>query len=961
MVNFQQFMKKFEVKEKGHPCNYTNIGDPSLGVYPAKYNIPDEKVNEFYKIYKKYVFENNLQAYLTEKQPEVGKILIDLDFRYLPEIMERQHTKEHVEEFIGLCISGFDEIFENIQGKKLEFYIFEKDDVNTSYEDKTKDGIHIIINVECDFAVKLLLRKYLIDNICETWNEELELELTNDWESVIDDGVMKGHVNWQLYGSQKPGNEPYKLKYIYEAIVDKNNDIDLESVNVASIDFETYFPYFCARNRSNLNNFRIAASQKDAYEKFKQELMFKQGGSRNKGGLKFKKKHTKTSLEYGDISSQDQLDVFISEWINDNETGYREREVYNYTMILTPEYWGPGSYTKWISVGWALRNCGDVMYLTWLKMSSQSEEFDWNNHDLYERWQSFDYMNKEGLTYKSIIYWAKTCNPKEFQKIHQSTVDFYIYYSYKSKTDWDFATVLYHMFKDNFVCASIKDRVWYEFVNHRWKSIDSGVTLRSSISTVMYKEYKHKLLQFQTQLNAKQHNISTEGQGEQTNSKDNINILNGVENKVMEEFNKPHTDDESFGDYKSKMNSMIKVCEQLKSNSKKVTIMKEAQDMFHDDEFLKKLDTNPYILGCTNCVIDFKEKKHRKGRHDDYLKKSTNLMYKPLQIYEKECPTIIEEIHAFMNQLFPNDSLREYMWQHLASTLIGTNLNQTFNIYTGSGANGKSKLVELMSLVLGEYKGTVPISLVTDKRRGIGGTSSEVYNLIGTRYAVMQEPSKGDKINEGIMKELTGGDPIQCRALFKDSVEFIPQFKLVVCTNTLFDVVSNDDGTWRRLRKVDFQAKFCEKPYITFTREECPHQFPIDTELDKKFPKWAPVLLSLLVNIAYKTQGKVDDVDIVVEATKSYREDQDILFQFYREMVQPNPDPERYPNIKDSKDLVKKFREYSTGNGVAQSVNPQEIKAFFVKHHGNPVNKEFKGIMWKLNEDDMEINAEMAA
>ena len=117
----------------------------------------------------------------------------------------------------------------------------------------------------------------------------------------------------------------------------------------------------------------------------------------------------------------------------------------------------------------------------------------------------------------------------------------------------------------------------------------------------------------------------------------------------------------------------------------------------------------------------------------------------------------------------------------------------------------------------------------------------------------------------------------------------------------------------------------------------------------------------MLVNIAYKTQGKVDDVDIVVEATKSYREDQDILFQFYREMVQPNPDPDRYPNIKDSKDLVKKFREYSTGNGVAQSVNPQEIKAFFVKRHGNPVNKEFKGIMWKLNEDDMEINAEMAA
>ena len=76
----------------------------------------------------------------------------------------------------------------------------------------------------------------------------------------------------------------------------------------------------------------------------------------------------------------------------------------------------------------------------------------------------------------------------------------------------------------------------------------------------------------------------------------------------------------------------------------------------------------------------------------------------------------------------------------------------------------------------------------------------------------MQEPSKGDKINEGIMKELTGGDPIQCRALFKDSVTFIPQFKLVVCTNTLPDFKSNDDGTWRRIRKVDLMSKFTANP-----------------------------------------------------------------------------------------------------------------------------------------------------
>ena len=68
--------------------------------------------------------------------------------------------------------------------------------------------------------------------------------------------------------------------------------------------------------------------------------------------------------------------------------------------------------------------------------------------------------------------------------------------------------------------------------------------------------------------------------------------------------------------------------------------------------------------------------------------------------------------------------LRQHFWEQ--------HKNQTFNIYTGTGSNGKSKLIELMALVLGEYKGTVPISLVTQKRNSIGGASPEVYNLIGT-------------------------------------------------------------------------------------------------------------------------------------------------------------------------------------------------------------------------------------
>ena len=153
---------------------------------------------------------------------------------------------------------------------------------------------------------------------------------------------------------------------------------------------------------------------------------------------------------------------------------------------------------------------------------------------------------------------------------------------------------------------------------------------------------------------------------------------------------------------------------------------------------------------------------------------------------------ISKEITRFMEQLFPIPSLNRYMWDHLASTLIGEKKEQVFNIYRGSGSNGKSLLTDLMSKSLGEYQGVMPITYLTEKRQAVGGTSSEVMQIKGIRYAVMNEPSKDSVINEGKMKEITGGDPITARALYCESETFKPQCSLVVCTNSLFEIKSNE-------------------------------------------------------------------------------------------------------------------------------------------------------------------------
>lgn len=304
-----------------------------------------------------------------------------------------------------------------------------------------------------------------------------------------------------------------------------------------------------------------------------------------------------------------------------------------------------------------------------------------------------------------------------------------------------------------------------------------------------------------------------------------------------------------------------------------------------------------------------------------------------------------------MEQLFPKPELCRYMWDHLASCLIGIKKEHVFNIYRGSGSNGKSILTDLMSHCLGDYKGTVPITLVTEKRNSIGGTSSEVIQLKGVRYAVMQEPSKDAVINEGIMKELTGGDPIQARALYSDSEIFIPQFTLAVCTNALFEIKSNDDGTWRRMKLVDFLAKFVSEGE-THT-DDTAYVFPKDKGLKEKLPQWASVFISMLVKRACETDGEVKDCPEVVAASNRYRQSQDCITGFIADKLVA--DDNSYINKKTLNDVFKEWFQMNYGNRKPPKLS--ELVDVMVKRYGKLNAKgRWTGIKIKDDDNDDELN-----
>lgn len=195
-------------------------------------------------------------------------------------------------------------------------------------------------------------------------------------------------------------------------------------------------------------------------------------------------------------------------------------------------------------------------------------------------------------------------------------------------------------------------------------------------------------------------------------------------------------------------------------------------------------------------------------------------------------------------------------------------------------SNSKSKLVELYEKAFGEYCCKFPITLLTMKRAASNAATSELARAKGKRFASLQEPSEGEQINCGFMKELSGGDKIMARSLFKEPIEFVPQFKMVLLCNHLPLVPSDDGGTWRRIRVVEFTSRFVDNPLED-------NEFPIDTELSEKLETWKEYFMSMLLEYykLYKSDGITEPVE-VLQCTREYKRQNDHLADYIFQNVE---------------------------------------------------------------------------
>ena len=868
-------------KDSGLKVTNTRIGDKSARISGGTYHIADDNYELFLKLYFREIVQKGKYEFLTEKQLDNdGPILIDLDFRYDYSVNSRIHTKKNIDDIVLLYFNELGRMFQ-FEDNSIPVYIFEKPQVNmVEAKEITKDGIHIIIGLKADRICQILLRKRVIEKINDIWGN---IPIRNSWNDVFDEGITKGHVNWQLYGSRKPNNQGYKLTYMYN--VCKDGEFVLTNVDPKEMETEENFAKLSARYSRHEFLF-MDNDFLDEYELLKSGQMRPPPARKNE------------ISDFLQIRNKLDLSGAISEFLSSLKSDeYEMKEAYEYTMELPCPYYESGSFTKWIRVGWALCNTNPRLFIVWIAMSAKQANFAYDIIGLWDQWNTFDVENKNGLTVRSILSWVKQCNPEGYARASENTIDFHIDQTLSQTTltgekagvvrgsgDFDIAKVLYHLYKDEYVCVSIRGNIWYRYINHKWHEIDSGTSLRKCISEVLRVIYCKKAM------------------------------------RLTEIIANMNCDDDKAKLLKKRKDIILAVCDRLSRTSDKQNIMVEAKEQFYDGKFIDKLDQNPYLLCFNNKVIDFKTKEIRNGKPDDYISKCTNIDY--IELNEQHSK-IKSEIDDFMKKLFPNSDLLRYMWDHLSSTLLGVCKEQTINMYLGIGQNGKSVLVNLMELVLGEYKGDVPLSLITQQRTKIGGLAPELVQLKGVRYAVIQEPSKGDRINEGIMKQLTGGDPVQARSPYMTQIiSYVPHFKLVVCLNELMDIQSQDHGTWRRIRVVDFDSLFTDNP--TTADPIRPYQYLLDRDIKEKFQSWKEVFASLLVANAFKTNGIVKDCDKVLGASRSYRDGQDSIAEFISCRI-----CEHEKGALSKSTVAEHFREWFNANHGGKLPNMKQVSIQF--------------------------------
>jgi putative DNA primase/helicase len=312
---------------------------------------------------------------------------------------------------------------------------------------------------------------------------------------------------------------------------------------------------------------------------------------------------------------------------------------------------------------------------------------------------------------------------------------------------------------------------------------------------------------------------------------------------------------ENDGDKRSRLGKWAASSE---SSFKQKAMLEMAQSEPEIPILPEKLDRNKFLLNVKNGTINLETGKLISRRKTDFITKLIPIDYNP----DALCNKWLEFLKLIMNG---KRELIDYLCRVAGYALTGDNGEQCLFLLWGAGQNGKSTFLNVLQSVLSDYSLQTGFSTFTTKRNE--GIRNDIARMRNARLVVAVENGDGKRLDEPLVKQLTGGDRITVRFLHQEYFEYIPEFKIFLATNYKPTIYGQDLAIWRRIRLIPFTVKIPDSQRIN--------------NYENVLLKEKEGILNWMISGCQEWQKNgLQEPDVVKMATNKYRSEMDILEDF---------------------------------------------------------------------------------